>query len=198
MILYLDTSALVKRYVVESESKEVNTLIESADTVGSAMLTQVEMASAFAKAVCMNWVEADIEKIVWQDFHSHWHSFARLSVTPALVEYASRLPRNMDCAVTMLLTWLQRTRAGDTGDACHAGHFRLRIMAGGKRGRSGSLAGRFIRLKQKAVGRGWMVLWKPMTDFRKGLAWDRSDGLRGLRKRGGVAVISLVYAITAP
>ena len=51
MILYLDTSALVKRYVMESGSKEVNALIESANTVGSAMLTQVEMASALAKAV---------------------------------------------------------------------------------------------------------------------------------------------------
>jgi len=91
MILYLDTSALVKRYVMESGSKEVNVLIESADTVGSAMLTQVEMASALAKAVRMNWVEADIAQNAWQDFLSHWHSFARLSVTPALVEYASRL-----------------------------------------------------------------------------------------------------------
>jgi len=91
MILYLDTSALVKRYVMESGSKEVNVLIESADTVGSAMLTQVEMASALAKAVRMNWVEADIAQSAWQDFLSHWQSFARLSVTPGLVERASRL-----------------------------------------------------------------------------------------------------------
>jgi predicted nucleic acid-binding protein len=91
MILYLDTSALVKRYVMESGSKEVNALIESADTVGSAVLTQVEMASTLAKAVCMNWVEADMAQSAWQDFISHWHSIARLSVTPALVEYASRL-----------------------------------------------------------------------------------------------------------
>ena len=58
MILYLDTSALVKRYVMESGSAEVNALMEQADTVGSALLTRVEMASALAKAVRMNWVEA--------------------------------------------------------------------------------------------------------------------------------------------
>ena len=91
MILYLDTSALVKRYVMESGSREINALIEMADTVGSAMLTQVEMASALAKAVRMNWVEADIAQNAWQDFLSQWHSFARLSVTPTLLEYASRL-----------------------------------------------------------------------------------------------------------
>jgi predicted nucleic acid-binding protein len=91
MILYLETSALIKRYVIETGSKEVNALIESADTVGSAMLTRVEMASALAKAVRMSWVETDIAQNAWQDFLSHWHSFARLSLTPALVEYASRL-----------------------------------------------------------------------------------------------------------
>ena len=91
MILYLDTSALVKRYVIETGSKEVNILIEQAETVGSAMLTRVEMASALAKAVRMNWVEAQEADNAWQDFLAHWQSFARLSVTPVLVERASRL-----------------------------------------------------------------------------------------------------------
>ena len=91
MIIYLDTSALVKRYVVESGSKEVIALLAQADSVGSAMLTQVEMASALAKAVRMNWVEAENAEIAWQDFLSQWPSFARLSVTPGLVERAASL-----------------------------------------------------------------------------------------------------------
>lgn len=91
MILYIDTSALVKRYVAETESNEVNALIEQAETVGSVMLTRVEMASALAKAVRMNWVENEDAENAWQDFLLHWQSFARLSVTPALVERAARL-----------------------------------------------------------------------------------------------------------
>lgn len=91
MILYLDTSALVKRYVIETGSMEVNAQIELAETVGSAMLTRVEMASALAKAVRMNWVETQAADNAWQDFLAHWQSFARLSVTPVLVERASRL-----------------------------------------------------------------------------------------------------------
>jgi predicted nucleic acid-binding protein len=91
MILYLDTSALVKRYVIETGSKEVNALIEQADIVGSVMLTQVEMASAMARAVRMNWVEIDIAHNAWQDFRLHWQSFTRLSFTPVLVERALRL-----------------------------------------------------------------------------------------------------------
>jgi predicted nucleic acid-binding protein len=91
MILYLDTSALIKRYVVESGSKEVIVLIEQADTVGSVMLTRVEMASALAKAVRLNWVETKHAENAWLDFLSHWQSFTRLSVTTALIERASRL-----------------------------------------------------------------------------------------------------------
>ena len=84
MILYLDTSALVKRYVMESGSSEVIALIEQADMVGSALLTRVEMASAMSKAVRLNWVDANEAESAWQDFLSHWQSFARLSVTPAI------------------------------------------------------------------------------------------------------------------
>lgn len=91
MILYLDTSALVKRYVMEPGSQEVIALIEHADTVGSAVLTQVEMASALAKAVRLNWVEQSDAEIAWQDFLEHWLSFIRLSVTSVILERASRL-----------------------------------------------------------------------------------------------------------
>ena len=91
MILYLDTSALIKRYVMEPGSMEVITLMEQADTVGSSLLTRVEMASALAKAVRLNWVESKDAENAWQDFLSHWQSFVRLSVTAALMERASRL-----------------------------------------------------------------------------------------------------------
>ncbi|MGC1378535.1 MAG: type II toxin-antitoxin system VapC family toxin [Anaerolineales bacterium] len=91
MILYLDTSALVKRYVVETESKEVIALIEQADTVGSVALTRVEMAATLAKAVRQRWVEQKDAENAWQDFLEHWLSFTRLSITLATLERASRL-----------------------------------------------------------------------------------------------------------
>jgi predicted nucleic acid-binding protein len=91
MILYLDTSALVKRYVIETESKEVIALIEQADTVGSVALTRVEMAATLAKAVRQRWVEQKDAENAWQDFLEHWLSFTRLSITPTTLERASRL-----------------------------------------------------------------------------------------------------------
>jgi uncharacterized protein len=93
MILYLDTSALVKRYIAESKSKEVITLIEQANAVGSTMLTRVEMASALTRAVRMNWVESDKAEIAWRDFLSEWESYTRLPVTSGVIERASLLAR---------------------------------------------------------------------------------------------------------
>ena len=91
MILYLDTSALVKRYVRESGSEEVSVLIEQAEVIGSSLLTQVEMASALSKAVRLKWVDADPADRAWRDFMSHWQSVARLSMTPVVAQRASRL-----------------------------------------------------------------------------------------------------------
>ena len=91
MILYLDTSSLVKYYVKEKGSAEISGLIEKAEIVGSAVITYVEMASALSKAVRMNWVDNKEAENAWQDFHSHWQSVSRLSITPSLMERAGRL-----------------------------------------------------------------------------------------------------------
>jgi len=50
-LLYLDTSALFKRYVEEDESEEVLERIDEAPVVGTALITQVEVAAALAQAV---------------------------------------------------------------------------------------------------------------------------------------------------
>ncbi|HUF37507.1 MAG TPA: type II toxin-antitoxin system VapC family toxin [Anaerolineales bacterium] len=93
MILYLDTSALVKRYVNGAGSAEVLDLIEQAGTVGSVLLAHVEMAAALARAVRLGWVARDEAEGAWNDFQDHWLSFARLTLTPAALERAGRLAR---------------------------------------------------------------------------------------------------------
>jgi len=104
MILYIDTSVLVKRYVVETGSNEVNALIEQAETVGSVMLTRVEMASALAKAARMDWVENEEAGNAWQDFLAHWQSFARLSIPLLWWSVRRAWLGKMVCVGTLLLT----------------------------------------------------------------------------------------------
>lgn len=90
MILYLDTSALVKHYIIESGTREVNDLITNAEVVGSVSLTQVEIASAFSKAARLGWIEFTEAQTAWQHFQDHWLSFVRLTVSGIILERASQ------------------------------------------------------------------------------------------------------------
>jgi uncharacterized protein with PIN domain len=49
MVLYLDTSSLVKLYVAEEDSKEIADLVGSATVVATSIITYVEARSAFAR-----------------------------------------------------------------------------------------------------------------------------------------------------
>jgi predicted nucleic acid-binding protein len=91
MIVYIDTSALVKRYIQEANSGDVVTLLDQADLAGTILLTRVEMASVFSKAVRMKWLNLQTSEEAWQDFLVHWRSFSRLALTQPLTERASRL-----------------------------------------------------------------------------------------------------------
>lgn len=50
MFLYLDTSALVKRYVAEEGSEDVIALMNDTPAAGTALITQTEMAAALVRA----------------------------------------------------------------------------------------------------------------------------------------------------
>ena len=50
-LLYVDSSALVKRYVEEEESHAVLARIDSAPIVGTALITRVEVPAALKKVV---------------------------------------------------------------------------------------------------------------------------------------------------
>jgi predicted nucleic acid-binding protein len=51
MILHLDASALVKRYVAEAGTAEVFAVLGQADTIGTGLICRAEVAEALAKAV---------------------------------------------------------------------------------------------------------------------------------------------------
>ena len=91
MILYLDTSALIKRYVRETHSAEVSALVESFDLVGTCVLARVEMAAALTKAVRQRLVQLDSAQQSWQDFLRHWPSYTRMNVTTTSLDRAAAL-----------------------------------------------------------------------------------------------------------
>lgn len=90
MIIYFDTSALVKRYLREADSDKVIGLFnEAAHIFGSVVITQVEVAATFQRAVRMEAASAKLAAEVWRDFLDHWQSFARLRIFAGTIERAS-------------------------------------------------------------------------------------------------------------
>ena len=97
MIIYLDTSALVKRYLREDDSDKVIVLLnEAGHLFGSVVLTQVEMAATFQRAVRMDTASPKLAAEVWQDFLDHWQSFTRLRVFAGTIERASEIAWKYD------------------------------------------------------------------------------------------------------
>lgn len=90
MIVYFDTSALVKRYLRETDSEMVIELLNGPDHLfGSNVIAQVEMSAAFQKAVRMNIASSAMATEIWGDFLEHWQVFARLRVTASTIEKAT-------------------------------------------------------------------------------------------------------------
>lgn len=89
MILYFDTSALVKGYVQEEGSKEVTALLDEVENLfGSIVLTQVEMAAAIQRAARATGSSSAGASGAWQDFTDDWPSFTRLALSPITIERA--------------------------------------------------------------------------------------------------------------
>jgi predicted nucleic acid-binding protein len=97
MIIYLDTSALVKRYLREADSEQVVTLLNETDHLfGSVVITQVEMAATFQRAVRMEAASPKLAAEVWEDFLDHWQAFTRLRIFAGTIERASEIAWKYD------------------------------------------------------------------------------------------------------
>jgi predicted nucleic acid-binding protein len=92
-IIYLDTSALLKRYIQEAGSEEVRKLLEETDEIATGVITRVETASAIARLVRSQAITAEEGKQVWDEFCEDWEIITRLHVTPQGIERAASLAR---------------------------------------------------------------------------------------------------------
>ncbi len=91
MILYLDTSALVKKYIVEAGSDAVNEAVGAAESVGLSTIARAEAAAAFAKAVRMDNVTHEEGLAALQLFRAEWAYMAHIQVTETVVARADSI-----------------------------------------------------------------------------------------------------------
>ncbi len=91
MIVYLDASALVKRYVQEAGSEAVARLTEDTDLLGTAAITRVEMAAALAKAVQVRALSREDATLALEVFRKEWPSLVRIQVIEPLLRRAEEV-----------------------------------------------------------------------------------------------------------
>lgn len=91
MILYLDASALVKRYVSELGTPQVAGAIAGAEAVGTSLISRAETAAALAKAVRTGTLIRAEAASVLQVFRSEWPNLVRVQATEMLVARADGL-----------------------------------------------------------------------------------------------------------
>ena len=96
MILYLDASALVKRYVAEAGSADVAAAVAAARLLATAIISRAEVTAALAKAVRLGYVTRKAAAVGLADFDADWPDLIRLEVSEAVVARAASVAWQQD------------------------------------------------------------------------------------------------------
>ena len=91
MILYLDTSALVKLYVDETKSEAVKNAVGQADAVATSLLAYAEARAAFARSRREGRFTPQVYRRIVGAFEEDWNRYVAVEVTDALVKTAGLL-----------------------------------------------------------------------------------------------------------
>ena len=91
MILYLDTSSLVKLYLEEEDCQTVRSLVERASVVATSVIAYPEARSAFARLRREGALTQGDHRQVKSDLDRDWSSFLTLNVTEKIWRHAGEL-----------------------------------------------------------------------------------------------------------
>ena len=91
MILYMDTSALTKRYINEQGSDDVVAWMRDADLIGTALITRVELVATLTRAIRGNSLPAKEALKSLNEFRADWHGFQHVNIDEALIARADAL-----------------------------------------------------------------------------------------------------------
>jgi predicted nucleic acid-binding protein len=91
MILYLDSSAIVKQYISELGTPEVQSAVEGAQVIGTTVASRVEVTAALRKAVRVGVLTDEQAHPLVRAFATKWPNLIRTRVTERLVKHAAAL-----------------------------------------------------------------------------------------------------------
>ena len=90
MILYLDTSALVKRYFEEPHSIEVAEQWQKADEIATSSVAYAESLASFHRKSREAALDAETLGTISNNFRSDWQTLIRIQVTDELNTYVDK------------------------------------------------------------------------------------------------------------
>ncbi|HEA67549.1 MAG TPA: PIN domain-containing protein [Desulfobacterales bacterium] len=91
MIVYLDTSSLVKLYVEEDESSKVDALVKSSEVTATSLVAFAEARAAFARRFREKAFTKNEYNRLKEFFDKDWSRYLILSVTEDMIRLASDL-----------------------------------------------------------------------------------------------------------
>ncbi|AGX88475.1 type II toxin-antitoxin system VapC family toxin [Candidatus Symbiobacter mobilis] len=123
MILFCDTSALIKLYVLEAFSAEVHARAAIAKAVAVSRIAWAEAMAALARRVRENSVDAEAVEAVRAKLRDDWPMFAIVEVTQTIVEQAGEYAdtfalRGYDSVQLAAARQLQEAASEDLCFAC--------------------------------------------------------------------------------
>ncbi len=93
MILYLDTSALVKLYVEEDGSQDVGTAVDNASRVATSAVAYPEARATFARLERDKEITPEQHGAAVEDLDADWERLGVLELTRNLSRFCGRLAR---------------------------------------------------------------------------------------------------------
>jgi predicted nucleic acid-binding protein len=91
MMLYLDSSALVKCYGEESGALDTVDVIDRAEMVATSPITRVEVSSALARAVREGILAPKTGREAYESFRDEWRSLIQVPLTERVLSRAQGL-----------------------------------------------------------------------------------------------------------
>lgn len=92
MILYLDTSALVKRYFEEPYSNEVAEKWQEADEIATSSVAYAEAIASFHRKSRAAALDPEILENISRNLRTDWQTLIRIQVTDELNAYIDKAP----------------------------------------------------------------------------------------------------------
>ncbi len=91
MIVYIDTSDLVKLYVEEIGSERIKDITHNATVISTSKIAYAEARSAFARKQKEDGFSINMLKKIVEDFNRDWESYFVIEITDGLIRFAGNI-----------------------------------------------------------------------------------------------------------